>query len=98
MEDFSFTYPAGRKVKQRAHIGVVGSGDMEILLEPGNNNQTEFIVRTASDGFRLLWKAVFDRFVVTNNIDAVIAINDFGSTPGVVGLRLAQAIEIADPK
>ncbi len=98
MEAFSFKYPAGKKVSQRAHTGVVGSGDLEILLEPGDSNKTEFIVRTASDGFREIWKAVFDRFIVTNDIDAVITINDFGATPGVVSLRLAQTIEIANQK
>ena len=96
METFSFEYPAAKKIKQRAHTGVVGSGDMEILLEPGTANKAVFTVRTASDGFREIWKAVFDRFISTNDIDAKITINDFGATPGVVGLRLAQAIEISN--
>ena len=98
MEAFSFTYPAGKKVAQRAHTGVVGSGDLEILLEPGNGNKTEFVVRTASDGFKGIWKAVFDRFTDTNDIDALITINDFGATPGVVSLRLAQTLELANQK
>ncbi|RYZ51722.1 MAG: malonate decarboxylase subunit delta [Sphingobacteriales bacterium] len=98
METFSFEYPARKKIKQRAHAGVVGSGDMEILVEPGNGKKTAFTVRTASDGFQDIWKAVFDRFVATNDIDAKITINDFGATPGVVSLRLAQAIEISNQK
>jgi malonate decarboxylase delta subunit len=98
MESFSFQYPAGKSVLQRAHTGVVGSGDMEILIEPGSNQQTEFRVRTASDGFQDTWKAVFDRFIAANPIDALIIINDFGATPGVVSLRLAQALEIANQK
>ncbi|WP_158799294.1 malonate decarboxylase subunit delta [Pedobacter sp. L105] len=96
MESFSFKYPAGKKVAQRAHVGVVGSGDLEILLEPGNNNQTEFIVRTAADGFQEIWKAVFERFIALNDIDAVVTLNDFGATPGVVSLRLAQVLELAN--
>ncbi len=34
MEQLEFTYPAKRKVNKRAHVGVVGSGDLEVLLEP----------------------------------------------------------------
>jgi malonate decarboxylase delta subunit len=98
METFSFTYPAGKQIKQRSHIGVVGSGDLEILIEPGIGRQTEFIVRTASDGFRDTWNAVFQRFTALNDIEAKIIINDFGATPGVVSLRLAQALELANQK
>ena len=87
MESFSYTYPAGKVVSQRAHTGVVGSGDLEILIEPGTKKTAEFIVRTASEGFQETWKAVFERFVVHNDIDATIIINDFGATPGVVSLR-----------
>jgi malonate decarboxylase delta subunit len=98
METFSFTYPAGKHIQQRAHTGVVGSGDLEILIEPGTGKQTEFSVRTASDGFRETWKAVFERFTALNDIEATIIINDFGATPGVVSLRLAQALELANQK
>ena len=98
METFSFNYPAGKQRGQRAHIGVVGSGDLEILIEPTSKKQTEFIIRTASDGFRETWKAVLSRFTAINDIDAKIIINDFGATPGVVSLRLAQAVEIANEK
>ena len=98
MEDFSLEYPAKLKVAQRAHVGVVGSGDLEILLEPGTNNKMQIHVRTASNGFQSTWKAVFERFAAKNNVEAVITINDFGATPGVVNLRLAQTIEIANKK
>ncbi|WP_316848858.1 malonate decarboxylase subunit delta [Pedobacter agri] len=98
MESFSFTYPAGKKIAQCAHIGVVGSGDLEILVEPRNDEYTEFIVRTASDGFQEIWKSVFERFTAQYDIAATLTINDFGATPGVVSLRLAQVIEIANRK
>ena len=98
MESFSLKYPAAKKVVRRAHVGVVGSGDLEILLVPGQRKQTEFIVRTAADGFQDLWQNVFERFVASNDIDASITINDFGATPGVVSIRLAQALEIAKQK
>jgi malonate decarboxylase delta subunit len=96
METFSFKTPAKKQVAQRAHIGVVGSGDLEILLEPGETGTTIFNVRTASEGFQETWKAVFERFTSQQDIDAEITINDFGATPGVVSLRLAQALEVAN--
>jgi malonate decarboxylase delta subunit len=96
MESFSFSYPAGKAIGQRAHTGVVGSGDMEILIEPGTGGQTEFMVRTASDGFYDMWKSVIDRFMDHHAIDAKVTINDFGATPGVVRLRLAQAMELVN--
>ena len=96
MESFSFKTPAKKTVVQRAHVGVVGSGDLEILLEPGTSGLTIFNVRTASEGFQETWKSVFERFTTLEDIDAEISINDFGATPGVVALRLAQALEVAN--
>ncbi|AZA49472.1 malonate decarboxylase acyl carrier protein [Chryseobacterium carnipullorum] len=98
MESFSFKYPATKSVAGRAHTGVLGSGDLEILLEPTAFNETEFVVRTASDGFQEIWKRVFDRFVALNDISAKIILNDFGATPGVVSLRLSQVLELANQK
>jgi malonate decarboxylase delta subunit len=98
METFSSKMPARKKIPQRAHVGVVGSGDLEILMEPTANKQTEFLVRTSANGFQEIWKAVFQRFTSVYDIDAKIIINDFGATPGVVSLRLAQAVEIANQK
>jgi len=95
MESFSFETKGNQILNQRSHVGVVGSGDLEVLIEPGNNNKAIFNVRTASEGFQETWKAVFERFMDINEVVATITINDFGATPGVVALRLAQALEIA---
>ena len=96
MESFSFESKGNKAINQRSHVGVVGSGDLEVLIEPGTGNKTIFNVRTASEGFQETWKAVFERFINATDIAAVITINDFGATPGVVALRLAQALEIAN--
>ena len=96
MESFAFDYPATQPVARRAHVGVVGSGDLEVLLEPTATGQTHFAVRTATAGFQHTWRAVFERFVAQHPINATLIINDFGATPGVVALRLAQALEIAN--
>jgi len=34
MEKLTFDYPANQIVPRRAHVGVVGSGDLEVLIEP----------------------------------------------------------------
>jgi malonate decarboxylase delta subunit len=81
MEQIEFDYPAKRKVSRKAHVGVVGSGDLEVLLEPG---------------FRDTWKAVLDRFFAKYDGVVRIQINDAGATPGSVLLRLEQAVEVSE--
>jgi malonate decarboxylase delta subunit len=95
METLSFEYPASHPVPKRAHVGVVGSGDLEILLEPSTDERAHVLVRTSVNGFSKVWKAVLDRFFTRYNGAAAIEINDFGATPGVVSLRLAQAVEMS---
>ncbi|HEY2023215.1 malonate decarboxylase subunit delta [Paraburkholderia sp.] len=105
MEHLTFEYPARRAVKTRAHVGVVGSGDLEVLLAPagtgdaantGNALSAQVVVRTSVDGYSHIWKSVLDRFFTHYDGAAQIEINDFGATPGVVALRLAEAVEAAE--
>jgi malonate decarboxylase delta subunit len=93
MEKHHFEYPASRPIKQRAHVGVVGSGDLEVLLEPSPNQNAQVTVTTSVDGFGKTWKLVMDRFFSRYQYAALIEINDFGATPGAVALRLEQAVE-----
>ncbi|HTI16653.1 MAG TPA: malonate decarboxylase subunit delta [Trinickia sp.] len=96
MEHLTFDYAAQRVVKARAHVGVVGSGDLEVLLSPHDAMGARVIVNTSVDGYAHIWKSVLDRFFTRYDGAAVIEINDFGATPGVVALRLAEAIETAE--
>jgi hypothetical protein len=50
MEQIEFDYPAKRRVTGRAHVGVVGSGDLEVLLEPANGADAHVLIRTSVDG------------------------------------------------
>ena len=93
MEKLNFEYPASQPVKQRAHVGVVGSGDLEVLLEPSRDDTAQVSVTTSVDGFGQTWKLVMDRFFSRYQYAASIEINDFGATPGAVILRLEQAVE-----
>ena len=96
MEQIELTYPASRNVNKKAHVGVVGSGDLEVLLEPGEGNVAHVFIRTSVDGFRDAWKAVLDRFFAKYDGAVQIEINDAGATPGVVHLRLEQAVEVSE--
>ena len=93
MEQIEFDYPAKRTVSKRAHVGVVGSGDMEVLLEPIGGATAHVSIRTSVNGFRDTWKAVMDRFFMNFDGAVRIEINDAGATPGNVLLRLEQAAE-----
>jgi malonate decarboxylase delta subunit len=101
MEHLTFDYPAQRAVTTRAHVGVVGSGDLEVLLTPADASGSagaftaHVVVRTSVDGYSHIWKSVLDRFFTRYDGAAQIEINDFGATPGVVALRLAEAAEAA---
>ena len=96
MEHLTFDYPARRAVATRAHVGVVGSGDLEVLLAPNDAMQARVVVNTSVDGYGHIWKSVLDRFFSRYDGAASIEINDFGATPGVVALRLAEAVEATE--
>jgi malonate decarboxylase delta subunit len=93
MERIQYDYSAQHTVKQRVHVGIVGSGDLEVLLEPSPDARTHVLVNTSVDGFEATWKNVLDRFFARFHGAVSIEINDFGATPGTVLLRLAQAAE-----
>jgi malonate decarboxylase delta subunit len=94
MEILNFEYDATRPLTRRAHVGVVGSGDLEVLIEPSDTPNARVRVRTSVDGYATVWKAVLDRFFSHFDHAARVEINDFGATPGTVTLRLEQAGEL----
>lgn len=96
MEQFEFNYPAKHKVVKRSHVGVVGSGDLEVLLEPSDGATASVRIRTSVEGFKSSWKALLDRFFRRYDGAARIEINDAGATPGAVFLRLQQAVEASE--
>lgn len=99
MEQLSYSYKTTKPINKKIHVGVVGSGDLEILLFPTEKSETSVRVCTGSDGFGDVWKNVLTRFFDRYPITADIVINDFGATPGVVYLRLTQAMEeLSDEK
>jgi len=98
MEILSFTYPAGQPAKGRALAGCVGSGDLEVLLEPATNGTLTIQVLTSVNGSADRWRHLFERLFTAQAWPAAhLDIHDFGATPGVVRLRLEQAFEEVAP-
>ena len=74
-------------------VGVVGSGNLEVLVEPVASSTCAFDVQTSARGFDAIWEAVFRDFHERHGLAGIaVSINDMGATPAVVGLRLAQAV------
>lgn len=94
MEKIDLEFPAGQPASSRALAGVVGSGDLEVLLEPNVAGTTTLSITTSVDGMRRVWEALLARVFSSADLPAArIGINDFGATPGVVRLRIEQALE-----
>ncbi|RTL25797.1 MAG: malonate decarboxylase acyl carrier protein, partial [Rhodocyclaceae bacterium] len=77
-----------------ALCGVVGSGNLEILIRPGDEADACVVsVKTSARGFGRIWEAVIAEFAARHAAGGTrIAINDMGATPAVVSLRLGQAL------
>ena len=94
MERLQFEFGAGQPLGGRAVAGVVASGDLEVLLEPGDVGRTTVAVQTSVDGYGATWTALLERVFGTGSLPAArIEINDNGATPGVVRMRIEQAFE-----
>ena len=97
MQTLTYRFPADRHPVRRVHVGVVASGDLEILLDPPSAaaRHADVRVRTSVNGFDTVWHDVLARFFARTPISGRWELNDFGATPGVVTLRLGQVAEAA---
>jgi len=97
METLVFRFENGQRHVQASPqlVGVVSSGNLEVLIEPAAlNGACSIEIKTAARGFGAIWEAVMDDFHKRWQLaDTRIAINDMGATPAVVSLRLDQAVE-----
>lgn len=101
MENMTFTLDAPRAAagnKQHVIVGVVASGDLEVLLERVQDTQRcEVSVATPIRGFDTLWKYVIEDFVARRSAGGLrVSINDGGARPDTVALRLAQAVRLIE--
>ncbi len=97
MEHLHFSFDGGTvSVGTRPCIvGVVASGNLEVLIEPTPQQAGCSIdIDTAAVGFGKIWEAVLRDFFERHPLaHARISINDGGATPATVSLRLHQAVE-----
>lgn len=101
MEDLSFQHKARERAggtRQTAIIGVVASGNLEVLVErvlPDGECRLE--IKTAAIGFGEVWKDVVADFVERYSPGGLrFSINDGGARPDTVSLRLAQAFRLIE--
>ena len=78
--------------RSRAILGVVASGNLEILLERVlTGTCCEIDIVTPVEGFDEIWRAVIADFVERSSPGGLrISINDGGARPDTVHLRLMQ--------
>jgi len=96
MEKLQYEFAAGPPAAGRALTGVVSSGDLEVLLEPGTSGRTTVLVHTSVNGFGAVWQALLNRVFCSAVLPAArIEIHDSGATPGVARMRIEQAFEEA---
>ena len=52
MEKLTFEFKNSQKVTKAVHVGVVASGDLEVLVYPTDKQVTSLEITTGSDGFK----------------------------------------------
>ncbi len=97
MENLHFEFKDGERTQTGAPVlvGVVSSGNLEVLIEADEREGgCRIDVSTSAGGFGPIWQAVMEDFFNRHRLAGVrLSINDFGATPAVVSLRLDQAVE-----
>jgi len=95
METLQFTFDGGRPLLPFAPtlVGVVASGNLEVLVESSPGTGCRIDVDTSARGFGPIWEAVLRDFHARHGLGGlVVSIHDMGATPAVVSLRLDQAV------
>jgi malonate decarboxylase delta subunit len=96
--DYSFPgqHPAGSFPP--VLVGVVGSGNLEVMLEPAPGTGCDIHIETSARGFGAIWSAVVRDFHQRHPLAGIrVSVNDMGATPAVVSLRLDQAVSELTP-
>jgi malonate decarboxylase delta subunit len=92
--EFAFASRPAEQARAPALRGVVGSGNLEVLIVPApGGDECRMVVHTSARGFGEIWHAVLESFSADNAVGRLnFVINDMGATPAVVTLRLSQAL------
>lgn len=100
MESFETTFPsrplAWPKGRGWALAGVVGSGNLEVLVEPApaSPESVAFSVETSFPGYKESWLAALADFSHHYALGgAKFTLHDQGAPPVVIMMRLRQALD-----
>ncbi|WP_115717597.1 malonate decarboxylase acyl carrier protein [Gallaecimonas mangrovi] len=92
METFELTVDAKPQPLGRALVGCVASGDLEVMIEPNNANQAQLLI-TSNCANRRRWQHIVAAIAASQTLPAMrMDIHDFAATPGVIRLRIEQAL------
>ncbi len=101
MEHFEFEFSGAQPVnpdharpdREFSLAGVVGSGNLEVMIEPASiGGLCRAVIDTSVRGFDQTWRTVLADFFERQPLaNVIVTINDGGATPAVVALRLDQA-------
>ncbi|MFA7343533.1 MAG: hypothetical protein WC003_04440 [Terrimicrobiaceae bacterium] len=101
METFQQTFPskslAWPPAKSWALAGVVGSGNLEVLIEPDPSSPggVGFSVESSIPGYKDSWLAALEDFADHYAVGGTkITIHDQGAAPVVIKMRLRQALDL----
>lgn len=100
IESLHYTFPGQQQAGNFTPVlvGVVGSGNLEVMLEPAAGANCDIHIETSARGFGAIWEAVVRDFHHRYPLAGLrVSINDMGATPAVVSLRLAQAVSELTP-
>ncbi|MBJ7555068.1 malonate decarboxylase acyl carrier protein [Marinomonas spartinae] len=96
MNTFHFTRPARNVPIDRALVGYVGSGDLEVMIDNSDQPQADIYIHSSAEQGEQRWLSIIERLEVAHPLPAMrMDIHDFSATPGVIRLRLEQALEQA---
>jgi malonate decarboxylase delta subunit len=100
MEKFAKSFPSkplgAKTAKPWALAGVVGSGNLEVLIERGGkpSSAMECHIETSIPGYKASWLAALADFARHYPAGGTkVTINDQGAPPVLVNLRLRQAYD-----
>lgn len=95
METFALTQDATNQPLGRALVGCVASGDLEVMIEPATDAKAHIHI-TSNSANPGRWQQIVSAIAQSQPLPAMrMDIHDFAATPGVIRLRIEQALELA---
>jgi malonate decarboxylase delta subunit len=97
LQEYHFEFDAKKPVepvKTWTHVGIVGSGDLEVFIEKMNlGGKAKVKIVTPTKGYEKVWRIIIERFFKQSRLgNVLVEINDNYATPLVVTNRLMQAL------